>query len=419
MRDNNREEDDHAGQQQTNVTPMPKHIPFPDPASSSELLNELIMFLFTSCVAAMQFINVYRTNWWLPQQQVQITNTVNLQHVNPHLILLILVMNGRRIVYCLSLKGLYYLLPPQFQSMSKIFKYILEVLILTLPVTCIVMMYNNRNYLSIFLLIYPFIVYFLAFGLALEPFLRFNYEIKGGAYFNGFPLHCCSANPNGIRFEIDVLRNDFNCRFKQVIFTSLFNTYYSAFLPCYFAHAVHYNVLWASQHIVLVFLSVFQCCTVFSFPSKYSDILHRAAVHLGYWLKMEERPGAESILSVSNWIKSTLWAPSSVVKFTGELYRSVGPVTVAIPGNVTHERFYKLFHNPSVIYGSLSAIQACIVLSGISLLYYAIEWHFILSLSFITLTNQFTFFKLMRDFLITKRVYLAETSVSDIKLKDN
>lgn len=63
-------------------------------------------------------------------------------------------------------------------------------------------------------------------------------------------------------------------------------------------------------------------------------------------------------------------------------------------------------------------IQASLVILGIFLLYYAIEWHFILSLSFITLTNQFTLFKLMRDYLITKRVYLAETSVSDAKLTD-
>lgn len=188
-----------------------------------------------------------------------------------------------------------------------------------------------------------FIVYFLAFGLALEPFLRFNYELKG-AYFNGFPMHCCSANPNGIRLEIDVLRNDFNCRFKQVIFTALLNTYYSAFLPCYFAQSVHYNVLWSSLHIILVFLSVFTMCTVFSFPSKYSDILHRAALHLGYWFKLEGKPRAESATSTaanaSNWIKTTLWAPSTLVKHMGELYRSVGPVTVAIPGNTSHARYY-------------------------------------------------------------------------------
>lgn len=75
--------------------------------------------------------------------------------------------------------------------------------------------------------------------------------------------------------------------------------------------------------------------------------------------------------------------------------------------------FQKLFHNPSIIYMVLTAVQASIILLQILLLYFVIEWHFVLSISFLTLTNQFTFFKIMRDFLITKRVYTAETSITD------
>lgn len=71
MPDNKEEESSGITQ---SATPMPKHIPFPDYPGSSEILNELLMFLFTTCAAAMQFINIYRTNWWLPQ--TPITNTM-------------------------------------------------------------------------------------------------------------------------------------------------------------------------------------------------------------------------------------------------------------------------------------------------------------------------------------------------------
>lgn len=83
-------------------------------------------------------------------------------------------------------------------------------------------------------------------------------------------------------------------------------------------------------------------CTVFSFPSKYSDILHRAALHLGYWFRLELRAGADCVISASapNWIKGALWGHNTVVKSGGELYRSFGPVTVATPGNSSHARFY-------------------------------------------------------------------------------
>lgn len=46
---------------------MPKHIPFPEHATTSEWLSELIMCAFTMGAAIVQFINIYRTNWWLPQ----------------------------------------------------------------------------------------------------------------------------------------------------------------------------------------------------------------------------------------------------------------------------------------------------------------------------------------------------------------
>lgn len=106
-------------------------------------------------------------------------------------------------------------------------------------------------------------------------------------------------------------------------------------------------MLWATMHILLFFFSVFTMCTVFSFPSKYSDILHRAALHLGYWLKLELRAGADCVISASapNWIKSTLWGHNTVVKCSGELYRSFGPVTVASPGNSSHARFYVSFYS--------------------------------------------------------------------------
>lgn len=46
--------------------PPPKHIPFPEMPQQSEIFNELVMFLYTSVAASMQFLHLYRTVWWLP-----------------------------------------------------------------------------------------------------------------------------------------------------------------------------------------------------------------------------------------------------------------------------------------------------------------------------------------------------------------
>lgn len=55
---------------EVNPAVMPKHISFPKVPGNSELLHELILFLFTTCVAMMQFINIYRTHWWLPNSHM-------------------------------------------------------------------------------------------------------------------------------------------------------------------------------------------------------------------------------------------------------------------------------------------------------------------------------------------------------------
>lgn len=52
--------------------PPPKHISFPDVPNNSELANEFFIFAYTLLAAAMQFLHLYRTVWWLPESY---TNT--------------------------------------------------------------------------------------------------------------------------------------------------------------------------------------------------------------------------------------------------------------------------------------------------------------------------------------------------------
>lgn len=272
--------------------------------------------------------------------------------------------------------------------------------------------------------------YFLIFGFRIEPLIRITNVIET-SYLNGIPMHCCSTNPSVVRDEIEMLKNDFNDRFKQTLFTSVINAYYAGFVPCFFAqNFLYYDVLWATQHIVFVWLSGFTMCAKFCFPAKYCDVLHRAALHLGQWTRIDGRSNNNQ--PPATWSKSVAWPTGSVVRYNGELYKSTGPVTLAITGDVTHYRFYvsvvsrgtpglsskyvvfslqKLFNNPSIFYMVLTSVQMFLVMLQILLLCFSVEWHNILSLSFLTLTNHHTLFKLVRDYLVTQKVYAAETSI--------
>lgn len=55
----------------SSYVPQPKHIRFPDVPYQSELLNELMVFSYTIISAAMQFLHLYRTVWWLPESNTE------------------------------------------------------------------------------------------------------------------------------------------------------------------------------------------------------------------------------------------------------------------------------------------------------------------------------------------------------------
>lgn len=52
---------------------QPKHIRFPDVPYSSELVNELMIFIYTIIATAMQFLHLYRTVWWIPESNTNQT----------------------------------------------------------------------------------------------------------------------------------------------------------------------------------------------------------------------------------------------------------------------------------------------------------------------------------------------------------
>lgn len=203
-------------------------------------------------------------------------------------------------------------------------------------------MFPKQRYIVIYLC-YPIIVYIIAFGLKVEPFLRTIFETESSPYFNGIPTHSCSTNPTTIRTEIDVLRTDYNNRFKQVVFTSLLNAYYAAFIPCCFAqHYLHYDLYWATQHMSFLVLGGLTMCTMFCFPANYCDVLHKATLHLGTWKKSSrvEPRTTGNVPPAMTWSKLSVWSPGAFVRYSGELYKSCGIVTTAIPANGVHVRFY-------------------------------------------------------------------------------
>lgn len=69
----------------------------------------------------------------------------------------------------------------------------------------------------------------------------------------------------------------------------------------------------------------------------YLDTLHRCALHLGKWTKVENR---NPHMPYSSWSELQIWQKGSLVKHVRGLFKAEGCNNSAEPANTTHQRFY-------------------------------------------------------------------------------
>ena len=270
---------------------------------------------------------------------------LNFQHwelIEINLVFFILIIISRRLIYALLKKVV-----DRFAGVNRkkikvyrlLTKYLFAsglALILTL---CGIFIALNHGYLAIFYISYPLVIYIFFFGFHLDHFLQISID-SGGSYINGLPMHCCSTKAETIREEIDFLKNDFNVRFKQIIFTSILNAYYGGCVHCFFVpKTVSFDFLFAIVNIASFWIGGFALGIVFCLPAKYCDILHRANCHLGQWVLTDDSGN-----KVNSWSKTLSYEEGTVVKYNEKYYKSVGPFKTAIPGNTSHNRFHVSFY---------------------------------------------------------------------------
>lgn len=245
----------------------------------------------------------------------------------------------------------------------------------------------------------------MIFKCKIDPFLRLNYtKDQQQRYLGGQePLHSCSNNAIDVRQEVSQLRGDFNNRFKQIIFTSVVNAYYAGFIPISFVpRHLFYSSGWITQHLFFTWISLFTMCASYCCDVKYCDVLHRSAIHLGVWTKLSPKA---THAPPQNWSKTQIFPFGSYVKYSGEVYKSVSECTSALPNDPGHHRFFVLFKNPSMLYLIICSIQVFVVIVQLILISYSQEYQYILSIGLLLITNYYTLFKLLRDYIIVKNIY--------------
>jgi len=410
------------GQEETsgNVVPLasmvvlPKHSYLPEIPTDSNLYFECMLFVFGFFMMCLQYINLYKTVWWLPQSHAQYA--LNFYLIDFYLVGLIsILLSLRFLIYFMqeshSTKMLFWIMQGAKGAMLLTFT-------LGLGVTGY-MVAREHGLKTCLFLFYPVLIYLVLFGLAVKPlYQRFQawprpalpidrqaatphrFKIREDA-----PLcHTCTLTPDIVRDEVEALKKDFNMRLKQILFNSLITSFYATGVPVWFSqkNTLYYDSWWMWQHVCLTWLSALLMLTSHFLPPHYLHLLHKSARHLGRWQRMEAR---HAHVPYNAWSELQVWPQGALVKHVRGLFKAEGINVTAEPGNNVHSRFYLLFQHPLRVMNWLVGLTGLVVGYQLFRLVQSSEWSHVISLALLMFCNFYTLFKLVRDWFIMGKIY--------------
>lgn len=392
----------------------PKHIPVPAVPFDGQLSFEALSLVVSIIAACLQLLNLYRTVWWLPNSYNGYS--MNFYLIDPYLLVFIFTMVAHRFLYTLLRQIIDVSLPvrsiPTKLAIRNIIRASISVAVKSVLGWCFCHMAEKYNSMQIVCLCGPLLVYFM-FGINTTPFFDTSCgkEERKTKYVLDKPLHNCSLNASAIRAEVSTLKSDFNRRLKRALFPSSSSAYVCVIAPIIFVPPhLYFNVLWVVQYAIFFWLG--RICAHFNqaYPFRYCDELHKAALHLGRWVKVQNR---NNHLYAQPWNDAVLWPHGSIVRHNREIYRSEGLCTAAEPGNLFHTRFYALFNNRVALFSPVVILQLLLVNIQLFILLGVTEWYQVLSTILLLIIHYYTLFKMARDFLISWKVYRAEQIIQE------
>ncbi|XP_052831673.1 transmembrane protein 39A-A isoform X2 [Octopus bimaculoides] len=412
---------------------LPRHGYLPDIPRENNLLFEFLLYMLGVLILFLQYVNLYKTVWWLPHSHANYA--LNFYLIDPYLVSFLLLLMSRRLVWCF-VQEVYG--SKNKKSVLYWFVQLIKLVIVTgiLGTFCwsayhVIVRYSFVN--SLFLC-YPLATYLILFGFTLKPIFQKNLlwpcqvvdksvspsssqkhkNSQDSSHISSEDSvlsHTCTLTPDIVREEVECLKLDFNNRVKQVLFNSMLTAYYMAFVPlCFAQNTLYYDTYWVGQHVCLAWLCAFLLLIVHFLPPQYLDLLHKCALHLGRWQKVE---GRHAHVPYNPWSELQVWPPGVLVKHVRGLFRAEGINITAEPGNSMHSRFYFLFHWPLRITNYLLFLSFTLVIYQFVRLLLCTEWNHIVSLALMLFCCDYTLFKLFRDRVILTSTYKDEEEKGD------
>ncbi|OQR69740.1 transmembrane protein 39A-A-like [Tropilaelaps mercedesae] len=370
--------------------PTPRHLPRPAVKTQSPLQFQLSASVFALICLAAQYVNLYHTVWWLPFSQQHYA--VNYQLICRPTAIFISAILCRRLP-CALVPGL----RPRDSALLFLF-----------PILGYATFQICRSYglLSLAFLLYPSLIYCVVFGFTWPPFV----SPTGCSDDPPDHLSCLAAKPVDIRQEAANFRTDFNTRLKLVLFDSLLVYYYASFEPCVLmSFHLHVDFCALFAHGWATWLGALSLYANYYFDPVYIDSVHRCALHLGRWQRVEPRHAPHHL-----WSDHCFWPQNNLVKVrTKEYFRAEAICNAAEPGNVSHLRLYALFSQPQQLTRVLMMLIMLQVSSQLWMLVTARYWQNSIVAILLLLAGSSSLFRTVRQHLITKKLYSAERDLQE------
>ncbi|EGT48422.1 hypothetical protein CAEBREN_04025 [Caenorhabditis brenneri] len=401
--------------------------------TQGELFFECTLFLYSVLALFLQYLNIYKTLWWLPKSYWHYSLITEV----------IATISANRSQFV--------------QSSLMIVEYAaIKTPVMTLIITSFLFSFNrvchdfpSRSVLWFFfpVIFYVFIFRSEIFGWfgrlrdQLRKWRRREIEFSDVCerLMESPPaqidldsvLHMCSDNPAQIREEIQVLIDDLVLRFKKSIFAGVSTAFLSIMLPCIFVpyktsqgmpQKILINELWECQLAIVVGLTAFSLYVAYLSPLNYLDLLHRAAIHLGSWHQIEgPRIGHTGSMSSapSPWNELVLYADGETVQMPdGRCYRAksshVIKTVAAHPESSRHNTFFKVLRKHNYLINAMCLFECGLIVIQFWMLVLTNDWQHIVTFVLLMFANYLLFAKLFKDKIILGRIY--EPSQEDLLL---
>uniref|UniRef100_A0A915M3B7 Transmembrane protein n=1 Tax=Meloidogyne javanica TaxID=6303 RepID=A0A915M3B7_MELJA len=305
------------------------HKPWPDlQLNQSKLFFECTLFLYSVLALFLQYLNLYKTLWWLPKSYwhyslLSVSLDKNIRYwevvldrkkyhlINPYLLSCIGLLLGVRVTKCfwdaieLDLAFVSYS-EVDFSSISDPSVWLYSEVFLLWA--------NKENTLLAHILLFhnltlnEFVVSFnsILVKLQSENFSKFleEFSIFIKKLFSGpQPLlnlesttHLCSEISARTREEASILFKDFENRCKYCVYTGILTAYFSIFMPrallptrtaSGFTQYMLIDDIWTLQLFSIIGFTGFSLYVTYLFPISYFDLLYRCVVHLGFWEQIQ------------------------------------------------------------------------------------------------------------------------------------